>query len=230
VENAQESEDVTPSDLPNASGNDIQSDTTTDTTNTMGIKEALTKGIEQAVKQVGTENGFYNDEAIKILLPENLRKADALVRKVGGTQLSEALVLKMNRAAEKAAPQALDIFVSAISGMQIDDAMQILSGKETAATDYLKANTSDALNDAFYPIVKDSMEELGVIKLYNDYQSKIASNPLTKIVDMDINRYVTEESINGLFTVVAQEEENIRQNPAARTTDLLQKVFGNLGK
>jgi hypothetical protein len=195
----------------------------------MGIKAALTKGIEQAVAQVGAENGFYKDEAIKILLPENLRKADSLVRQLGGARLSEALVLKMNRAAEKAAPQALDIFVSAISGMQIDDAMQILSGNETAATDYLKANTSDSLNEAFYPIVKDTMEELGVIRLYNDYRAKTASSPLMQMVDMDINRHVTEKSIDGLFTVVAQEEKNIRRNPAARTTELLQKVFGSLG-
>ncbi len=197
----------------------------------LGIKEALRVGIETAVKQVGTENGFYKNDAIKIALPEKLQKADEFVRQLGGQELSDALVLKMNRAAEQAAPQALDIFIDAIKGMQIEDAARLLSGQENAATDYLEKNTSDSLAKAFYPIVKSTMEELGAVKLYNEYAGKFASNPLLKMANMDtdISQYVTDKSLDGLFTVVAEEEKNIRQNPAARTSDLLQDVFGSLG-
>ncbi len=196
----------------------------------LGIKEALNTGIAEAVKRVSSENGFYKNDAIKILLPETFQKADAFVRQIGGEALSDALILKMNQAAEKAAPKALDIFVKAIEGMQIEDAAKLLSGADNAATRYLEEKTSASLKEAFYPIVKSTMEEVGAVKLYNDYIGKFASNPLIKMAfpETDLSEYVTGESLEGLFSVVAEEEKNIRRNPAARTTDLLKDVFGSL--
>jgi len=198
----------------------------------LGLKEALNVGIAEAVRQVSAENGFYKNDAIKIALPETFQKADAFVRQIGGQALSDALVLKMNQAAEKAAPKALDIFAKAIEGMQIEDAAKLLSGAENAATAYLEEKTSASLKEAFYPIVKSTMEEVGAVKLYNNYIGKFASNPLMKMAvpEADISEYVTGESLAGLFAVIAEEEKNIRQNPAARTTDLLKDVFGILGR
>ncbi|MFO8085851.1 MAG: DUF4197 domain-containing protein [Desulfobacterales bacterium] len=193
-----------------------------------GLKEALTVGVQEAVKLAGVEDGFYKNSAIKILLPENLQKADKIVRQLGGEELSKMLVEKMNRAAEKATPQAQEIFVTAIKDMQFEDAKKILSGGDNAATTYLKENTSESLTDSFYPVVKETMEEIGAIKTYDDYVGKFSSNPLMKIagMEMDINKYVTEEAIDGLFVMVAEQEKKIRQNPAARVTDLLESVFG----
>jgi hypothetical protein len=193
-----------------------------------GLKEALTVGVQKAVEQAGVEDGFYKNSAIKILLPEKLQKGDKIIRQIGGDELSEMLVEKMNRAAEKAAPQAQEIFITAIKDMKFDDAKKILSGGDNAATAYLKENTSKSLTNSFYPVVKETMEEINALKTYDDYVGKFSSNPLMKMadIDMDINRYVTEEAIDGLFIMVAEQEQKIRQNPAARVSDLLKSVFG----
>ncbi len=204
-----------------------KSDITSDTA-ASGLKQALEVGIQNAVKLVGVKDGFYKNDLIKIPLPGKFQKIDTMVRKLGGSAISEALVEKMNRAAEAAAPKAEEIFVSAIKDMSIDDAMGILSGGDNAATKYLEGKTSDSLKSAFYPVIKDSMEEVGAIKTYNDYIGKYKSNPLMQLadIDLDISKYVTGKSIDGLFTMVAKEEAKIRQNPAARVTDLLKSVFG----
>jgi hypothetical protein len=193
-----------------------------------GLKEALTVGVQEAVKLTGVEDGFYKNSAIKILLPEKLQKADTVVRQLGGEELSETLVEKMNRAAEKATPQAQEIFVTAIKDMQFEDANKILSGGDNAATTYLQDNTSEELTTSFYPIVKETMGEIGAIKTYDDYVGKFSSNPLMKMtnIDMDISRYVTEKTVDGLFVMVAEQEKKIRENPAARVTDVLKSVFG----
>lgn len=193
-----------------------------------GLKEALTIGVQEAVKLAGVEDGFYKNPAIKILLPEKLQNADKIVRQLGGEELSEMLVEKMNRAAEKATPKAQEIFVTAIKNMQFEDADKILSGGDDSATKYLKENTSEELTKSFYPIVKETTEEIGAIKTYDDYVGKFSSNPLMKMagMDLDISQYVTEKSIEGLFVMVAEQERKIRQNPAARVTDLLKSVFG----
>ena len=134
----------------------------------------------------------------------------------------------MNRAAEKATPQAQEIFVTAIKDMQFEDANKILSGGDNAATTYLQENTSEELTTSFYPIVKETMGEIGAIKTYDDYVGKFSSNPLMKMtdIDMDISRYVTEKTVDGLFVMVAEQEKKIRENPAARVTDVLKSVFG----
>lgn len=215
-----------------------------------GLKEALNVGIENAVKLVGVEDGYFKNDAIKILLPEELKKADKYLQDVGGGAVSEALVEKMNRAAEKAAPEALDIFVSSVKEMKIDDAMKIFSGEKNAATAYLEEHASEPLRKSFYPIVKNTMEEVGALKSYNEYIGKLKSGkigqvgsllkstglaesgPLKEITDieLDINQYVTEKAIGGLFKMLAEEEVKIRENPEARVTDLLEDVFGGLLK
>ena len=195
-----------------------------------GLKEALLVGIEAAVNQAGAEDGFYQNPDIKIPLPGKLQAADALIRQLGGEELSRALVMKMNRAAEKAAPEAQAIFADAIKSVSITDAQEILTGGDTAATRYLEESTSDSLKNSFYPVIKTTMEEIGAVRVYNDYLGQFESNPLVQMVDLDLSQYVTDESIDGLFLLVAEEERRIRENPAARVTDLLKSVFGNPGE
>lgn len=195
-----------------------------------GLKEALLIGIKAAVNRAGEEGGFYQNPDIRIMLPEKLQAADAVVRQLGGDELAQALVLKMNRAAEKAAPEARAIFVDAVKSVTITDAQEILTGGDTAATRYLEETTSESLKSSFYPIIKSTMEEIGAVKVYNDYLGEFKSNPFMQMVNLDLSRYVTAESIDGLFLLVAEEERKIRENPAARVTDLLKSVFGNAGE
>ncbi|WP_339137342.1 MAG: DUF4197 domain-containing protein [Candidatus Electrothrix sp. GW3-4] len=213
-----------------------------------GLKEALNVGIKAAVKSAGAVDGYFKNPDIKILLPEKLQKADKMIRSFGGGAISDTLVLKMNRAAEKAAPEAQDIFIKAIKGMQINDAMEILSSKNAAATKYLQGSSGDALKNSFYPIVKESLGEVNALKVYDEYLGKLKvgdmgkalsllnatgltnSGPLAIIgdIELDMNKYVTDKAINGLFTILAAEEEKIRKNPEAQVTTLLKDVFGGI--
>lgn len=193
-----------------------------------GLKEALKVGIEKAVKKVGVLDGYYKDDAIKILLPKDLRKVEEYLSKIGAEKYTEQVVEKMNRAAEEAAPKAQEIFVDAIKKMKFDDAMKIFNGKENEATEYLKEKTTGSLVETFTPIVRETMEKVGAIKAYNDLVDKYSKNPLLEKVDLDINKYVTENAVAGLFKVVAEEEGKIRQDPEARITDILKDVFGGM--
>lgn len=195
-----------------------------------GLKEALQVGVQNAVKKVGVEDGFYKNADVKIPLPDKLKKADELLKKVKAEKYSEDLVKKMNRAAETAAPLAMNIFVDSVKKMQLEDAQKILAGKESEATEYLKRTSSDPLKKELYPIVKESMEKVGAIKSYNDFMDKYASNPLTEKINLDITDYVTGKAMEGLFKMVGEEEKKIRQDPAARVSDLLKDVFGGIGK
>ncbi len=193
-----------------------------------GLRQLLDIGIRNAVKLVGIEDGFYKNELIKILLPEKLKKVDKLLRQFGGKKISETLIKKMNRSAEKASALALDIFVDAVKKIKFKDVLSLLSGKEHAATEFLRETTYDTLKEKFTPIVQTTMEEINALKTYNSYAAKYKNNPFVKELglDIDIVDYVTEKSIDGLFTMVAKEEEKIRTDPAARVTSLLQTVFG----
>lgn len=195
-----------------------------------GLKEALTVGIQNAVKSVGIEDGFYKNLDIKVLLPDKLKAADEALKGLGLGDLSEELIKKMNRAAELAAPKANDIFVDAIKQLSFTDAMQILQGKESEATEFLKKTASEPLNAAFLPIIKSSMEEVKALKAFNDFMDKYSSNPLAEKIDVDINQHVTDKAIDGLFKMIAVEEAKIRKDPAARTSDLLNEIFGGLSK
>lgn len=191
-----------------------------------GLKEALSVGTKNAVGALSKTNGYFGNEAVKILLPENVRRAGDALRMAGYQKEVDAFVLSMNRAAEKAAPKAADIFAGAIREMSITDAQKILNGGNTAATEYFKSKTSSKLFDAFKPDISQSMNEVGVTKAYKAMTDRYtALMPFAKMESFDLDRYVTNKSLDGLFTMVGQEETKIRTNPAARTTELLQKVF-----
>ncbi|HTZ40323.1 MAG TPA: DUF4197 domain-containing protein [Syntrophales bacterium] len=191
-----------------------------------GLKEALSVGTKNAVGLLSKKDGYFGNETVKILLPENIRRVGDALRMAGYQKEVDAFILSMNRAAEKAAPKAADIFAGAIQSMSIDDAQKILSGGNTAATEYFKSKTSTQLFNAFKPDISKSMNEVGVTKSYKAMTDRYLSiMPFAKIDSLDLDNYVTNKSLDGLFTLVGQEEAKIRTNPAARTTELLKNVF-----
>jgi Protein of unknown function (DUF4197) len=190
-----------------------------------GLQEALRVGTENAVLQTGRIDGFFKNQAIKILMPKPLQTIEQPLRLVGyGSQVDE-FVLSMNRAAEKAVPFAKEIFWDAIGQMTFEDARKILAGSDTAATDYFKAKTSNKLHAAFQPTVENVMNQVGVTRQYNQLIGRYKDVPFAQSITFDINHYVTQKTTDGLFFVVGQEERKIRHNPSARVTDLLKEVF-----
>jgi len=191
-----------------------------------GLKEALKVGTENAVNFTGKTDGYFLNQAIKILMPEKLRTFEKGLRAVGyGPQVDE-FVLSMNRAAEKSAPFAKQIFWDAIGEMTFEDARKILSGNETAATEYFRGKTTDKLTAVFKPIVDKSMNEVGVTHQYNELVGYYEKIPFVKKETFDLDHYVVTKALDGLFYMVGEEEKKIRKNPAARTTELLKEVFG----
>jgi hypothetical protein len=191
-----------------------------------GLKEALKVGTENAVNFTGKTDGYFLNQAIKILMPEKLRTFEKGLRAVGyGPQVDE-FVLSMNRAAEKSAPFAKQIFWDAIGEMTFEDARKILSGNETAATEYFKGKTTDKLTAVFKPIVDKSMNEVGATHQYNELVGYYEKIPFVKKETFDLDHYVVTKALDGLFYMVGEEEKKIRKNPAARTTELLKEVFG----
>ncbi len=197
-----------------------------DNTAASGLKEALAVGTENAVKNVSRTDGYFGNQAIKILLPENIRKVADVLKKVGYQKQVDDFVLSMNRAAEKAAPKAAAIFGDAIREMTFEDARGILGGGDTAATDFFKRKTQNRLYESFKPVVSSSMNEVGVTKSYKEMMGKYESVPFASKESVDIDHYVTTRALDGLFFMVGQEEKKIRTDPMARTTDLLKTVFG----
>ena len=195
-----------------------------------GLKEALSIGTENAVKNVSKVDGYFGNKAIKILVPEKVRLVTDILSTVGYQKQVDDFVLSMNRSAEKAAPEALAIFVEAIKGMTFADAKKILDGGDTAATDFFKDKTQGKIYNAFKPIVETSMDEVGVMRSYKEMMDTYKILPFAQTVikeeSVDINHYVTTKAVDGLFYVVGQEEKKIRTDPAARITDLLKTVFG----
>jgi hypothetical protein len=191
-----------------------------------GLKEALSVGTKKAVSAVSQVDGYFGNEVIKVGLPEKIEKAAGVLKRMGYQQQVDDFVLSMNRAAERAAPEAASIFGSAIKEMTLDDARGILEGGDTAATDYFKARTSDRIYEAFKPIVSSSMNEVGVTRSYKAMMDTYTSLPFMKWESLDLDHYVTDEALEGLFYMVGQEEKKIRSNPADRGTELLKKVFG----
>ena len=191
-----------------------------------GLKEALAKSTGTAVASTGRPDGFFKNQAIKILLPNSLQTVGKGMRMMGmGAQLDE-LELSMNRAAEQAAPAAKQIFINAITKMSFDDARKILSGGNTAATDYFKRTSSTELTQAFTPIVHKSMENVGVITQFNQLAQNSMAGPLLANQNFNLDSYVVGKTLDGLFYMLGQEEKQIRTDPAAQTTSLLKEVFG----
>jgi Protein of unknown function (DUF4197) len=193
---------------------------------TAGLKEALTVSTANAVASTGKPDGFLKNQAIKILLPDKLRTLSKGMRLMGmGSQMDE-LEVGMNRAAEQAAPKAKKIFMNALTKMTFADARNILSGSDTAATEYFKKQSSDELTTAFTPIVHKSMENVGVIEQYNKVTKSSAAGPLLGSQNFNLDKYVVGKTLDGLFYMLGEEEKKIRKNPAAQTTSLLKEVFG----
>ena len=191
-----------------------------------GLKEALSIGTDKAVKNVSQVDGYFGNQVIKILMPEKIQKVADVLREVGYQKQVDDFVLSMNRAAEKAAPQAASIFVDAIKGMTFEDAKKILNGGDTAATEFFKSKTHDKIYSAFKPIISSSMDEIGVTHSYKEMMGKYESLPFMSKESLDLDHYVTNKAMDGLFYMVGQEEKKIRTDPAARITDLLKTVFG----
>jgi hypothetical protein len=192
-----------------------------------GLKEALRVGAKKLVGQLGKTDGFNADPAIRIPLPGPLQKIESVLKAAGAGGLVSDLQLKMNRAAEQAAPKALDIFADAIGKMTITDAQGILSGPQDAATQYFKRTTSDSLTSAFRPVVDSSLSGVGAVGAFKAVQDKAAGVPLAgkSVANFNLTDFTVGKSLDGVFHYLGKEEAAIRSNPAARTTDLLKKVF-----
>lgn len=197
-------------------------------TNTIisGLKEALSVGSKRAIDTIGQTNGFLENPKIRIPLPPQVEKVGGLMRQFGMSGLADEFETSMNRAAEDAAPEATNIVIDAIKNMSIDDAKQILNGADDSATQYFKDKTSGKLTDLFRPSIENSLDQVGSTRYYNQLSDQVAALPVVgQNLNVDLPDYVTEQALNGLFTMLAVEEKKIRENPAARTTELLKKVF-----
>ena len=198
-----------------------------ESTTAAGLKEALRVATERAVQSTSRTNGFLDNPRIRIGLPGKLSSVASALRGIGMSAQVDELEVAMNHAAEKAASEATPVFVDAISQMSFDDAAGILRGSDTAATEYFQKTTTDPLRARFGPIVGQAMQSVGVGKLYDQLIGRYTSAvPFSSAPKLDLNRYVTDKTLAGLFTVVGEEEKKIRTNPAARATDLLKQVFG----
>lgn len=194
-----------------------------------GLKEALATGTERAVTEVSKPDGYYGNQLIKILLPDRIQQVADLLGEIGYRKEVDEFVLSMNRAAEKAAPKAARFFGDAIRQMTVEDAKGILTGGDTAATRFFEKKTRSQLFDAFKPTVTKSMGQVGTARAYKEMIGRYESVPLASLAgtpSLDLDAYVTNKALDGLFTMVGEEEKKIRTNPAAQTTDLLRKVFG----
>lgn len=194
-----------------------------------GLKEALTIGTQNAVATVSKADGYYNNPDIKIPLPEEIEKAGKYLRLAGYGPKIDEFEQSMNRAAEQAAPEAKQIFLGAVKEMKIQDAQKILDGPDNAATSYFKDKTYTRLQEIFKPIVTDTMGQVGVTRQFQDINNKLSSIPLADKASVDLDQYVTDKSLDGLFFMLAEEEKKIRHDPASRVTDILKKVFGGQG-
>jgi hypothetical protein len=191
-----------------------------------GLKEALDLGTRNAVDKVSARDGYFDNLDIRIPIPGQLEKMDRLLRKLGMDERVDEFILSMNRAAEAAAPQAVDIFAGAIREMTVVDAYDIVKGDDTAATSYFQEKTSDNLIQLFEPIITQTMAEVGAVNSYKRMMKTYNSIPLVEDVEVDIEGYVTDKALEGLFFMVGEEERKIRKDPEARVTELLREVFG----
>ncbi|KAA8485502.1 uncharacterized protein DUF4197 [Arcticibacter tournemirensis] len=201
--------------------------TPTSTEIALGLKQALEVGTNTSAERLNAKDGFLGNMAIKILFPPEAKKAENTLRSLGLNQLCDNVITSLNRAAENAAAEAKPIFISAIKQMTIADATNILLGKQNdAATQYFKRVTNAQLTEKFKPVIQSSLGKVGATKYWGDVVSRYNQIPLVTDINPDLTAYVTQKAIEGLFVQIAQEELNIRQNFSARSTSLLQKVFG----
>lgn len=190
-----------------------------------GLRQALDFGIEKQVSKLTQTDGFYKNELVKILLPEELQKIDKALRDIGLSSLADEGIKALNRAAEDAVKEATPIFVDAVKNITFADAKNILLGNDAAATQYLTSKTQTALYDKFNPVIKNSFNKVGADKIWSNLITKYNSIPFTSNVNPDLTDYVTNEALQGVYTMIAVEEKDIRTKFTSRTTDLLKKVF-----
>src|SRR6266853_2404484 len=203
-----------------------------------GLKEALGKGVQQAVSRLGHDGGFLTNLNVRIPMPEKLRSVEKTLRTLGQDKLADDFVNTMNHAAEQAVPEAAGVFGDAITGMSIEDAKAILTGTKDAATQYFRRTTETNLFERFLPIVKKATDQTGVTSAYKRVMEKSGGGSglgslgrsFLQTESVDVDAYVTNKALDGLFRMVAEEEKRIRENPVARTSDLLKKVFGAVAK
>ncbi len=190
-----------------------------------GLKEALIKGISNGSDIVSQLDGYFKNPEIKIPFPPDVKKVEDRLRQIGLGNEVDKFVMTLNRGAEDAAKEAKPIFITAIKQMTIQDAWGILKGEQDAATQYLKRTTSSLLKDKFKPVIQNSLQKVNATKYYSDIVTRYNQIPLVQKVNPELDDYATDKAIEGLFIMIAKEEKNIRANPAARTTELLRKVF-----
>ncbi len=190
-----------------------------------GLRAALDKGITKQVSRLTKTDGFYKNDLVKILLPEELRKVDKTLRDIGLDKLADEGLKVLNRAAEDAVSEATPIFVDAVKEISFNDAKSILLGDDKAATTYLQDKTTSALYEKFNPVIKSSFEKVGADKVWSSLINKYNAIPLTSNVNPDLTDYVTQEALKGVYTMIAVEEKEIRTKSSSRTTDLLKEVF-----
>ena len=195
---------------------------------TAGLKAALEKGSGIAVDLLGKTDGFLGNGAVKIPLPDSLKKYEKLMRNLGMGKYADELILTMNRAAEAAVPEAKKLFVDSIKKMSVQDAKGILTGGQTAGTEYFKRSTTDQLRQRFLPIVKRATARVKLAEKYNQYAQKGVKFGLVKKEQANLDDYVTQKALDGLFYMVAEEEKKIRQDPVKAGSDIIKKVFGAL--
>lgn len=189
------------------------------------LKEALNNGVTKQVTKLTAVDGFYKNEAVKILLPEELKKVDTKLRQMGMSELADEGIKVLNRAAEDAVKEATPIFVNAITSMSFTDAKNILMGADNSATTYLEKTTSTQLYSKFSPVVKSSLTKVGADKVWANIIAKYNAIPLVSKVNPDLTDYVTDKAMDGVFKMISVEEKSIRTNLSSRTSDLLKQVF-----
>ncbi|WP_283637042.1 DUF4197 domain-containing protein [Aquaticitalea lipolytica] len=190
-----------------------------------GLREALDFGIEKQVSKLTQKDGFYKNELVKILLPEELQKVDKGLRDIGLSNLADEGLKVLNRAAEDAVKEATPIFVNAVKDITFSDAKNILLGQDDAATQYLTSKTQTALYDKFHPVINNSFSKVGADQIWANLINKYNAIPFTTDVNPDLTNYVTTEALKGVYTMIAVEEKEIRDKVSSRSTDLLKKVF-----
>jgi len=195
-----------------------------------GLKAALEKGSQAAVATLGRPDGFLRNPRVRIPLPESAQRAEKLMRRMGMGKHADELIVTMNRAAEAAVPEAKQLMVDSVKKMSVQDAKSILSGGDTAGTDYFKRTTSKQLHERFLPIVKTATAKVGVAQKYNEYAEKGASFGVIDKDDANLDEYVTGKALDGLYLMVAEEEKKIRKDPAGTGRAIIGKVFGALQK
>lgn len=189
------------------------------------LKQALTQGVETAVSNLAKENGYLGNDKVRIPLPDNLQKADRSMRKIGLGRYSDELTTSMNRAAEAAVPEAKALLVSAVKSMTVNDAKDILLGKDDAATQYFRGKTETALGSKFKPIVSQSMQKVGLARAYDRFAGRGVRLGLIDERDANLEDYITRKALDGLFYMMAEQEKEIRAHPLQATGDLARKIF-----